>query len=159
MSSAAIAQTVGAVLAHAAEAAVAHPGDVDEIRAITQAMVRLLVGIPLRSDGRLTIKTLAEEAGLRRNKLTHKHTDLKDLFYALVQAQESKPRIAHNLSAENDELTVRLRRVTAERDRLRSEVQQFARIVHVLEVENLQLRQQADQPTAEVHFLPRDRTR
>ncbi len=43
-------------------------------------MVRLLIGVPLHSDGQLTIKSLAAEAGLRRNKLTHKHTGLKDLF-------------------------------------------------------------------------------
>lgn len=51
-----------------------------EIRAITDAMIRLLAGAPLRSDGKLTIKSLAAEAGLRRNKLTHKHTGLRDLF-------------------------------------------------------------------------------
>jgi hypothetical protein len=55
-------------------------------------MVRLLVGVPLRSDGQLTIKSLAEEAGLRRNKLTHKHTGLKDLFYALARSQNHRPR-------------------------------------------------------------------
>lgn len=50
------------------------PDDTDEIQAITDAMVRLLPGVPLRSDGQLTIKSLAEQAGLKRNKLTHKHT-------------------------------------------------------------------------------------
>jgi hypothetical protein len=32
----------------------------------------MLAGTALRSDGRLTIKSLAEEAGLSRNKPTHK---------------------------------------------------------------------------------------
>ncbi|MGW6143015.1 hypothetical protein [Streptomyces sp. NPDC055140] len=54
--------------------------DAAEIRAITDAMVRLLIGAPLHSDGKLTIVSLAAEADLRRNKLTHKHTGLKDLF-------------------------------------------------------------------------------
>lgn len=40
----------------------------------------LLIGAPLHSDGKLTIVSLAAEADLRRNKLTHKHTGLKDLF-------------------------------------------------------------------------------
>ncbi|MFE2729015.1 hypothetical protein [Kitasatospora sp. NPDC059327] len=57
----------------------------DEARAVTDAMVRLLLGAPLRSDGKLTIVSRAAEAGLRRNKLTHKHTGLKDLFNALVK--------------------------------------------------------------------------
>ncbi|MEW2289664.1 hypothetical protein [Streptomyces sp. NPDC047841] len=44
-------------------------------------MVRLLIGAPLHSDGKLTIVSLATEARLPRNKLaTHKHTGLKDLF-------------------------------------------------------------------------------
>ncbi|MBV7701075.1 hypothetical protein [Streptomyces sp. TRM70350] len=54
------------------------------MNAITDAMVRLLIGAPLHSDGKLTIVSLATEAGLRRNKLTHKHTGLKDLFYEAV---------------------------------------------------------------------------
>jgi chromosome segregation ATPase len=152
-----IAQTVGQILAHAPHAADRRHEDADEIRAIAEAMIRLLIGVPLRSDGQLTIKALAEEAGLRRNKLTHKHTGLKDLFYALVQAQQSTPRIAHDLSAERNELKARLRSVTAERDRLKSEVEQFARIVHVLEVENDEIRQQASHPTAQIHFLTRGR--
>ncbi|MFE3409574.1 hypothetical protein ACFXMT_14955, partial [Streptomyces mirabilis] len=45
----------------------------------------------LHSDGKLTIVSLAAEAGLRRNKLTHKHTGLKDLFYALVRGRDPLP--------------------------------------------------------------------
>ncbi|MFC9636685.1 hypothetical protein ACFTY8_47850 [Streptomyces mirabilis] len=65
---AALAQLVGEALAHAQ----GHDGteDASEIRAITDAMMRLLIGAPLHSDGKLTIVSLAAEAGLRRNKLT-----------------------------------------------------------------------------------------
>jgi hypothetical protein len=62
--------------------------DQDERDAITAAMERLLAGIPLRSSGNLDIITLAAEAGLKRNKLTHKHIDLKDRFYAERRARE-----------------------------------------------------------------------
>ncbi|MEU9313338.1 hypothetical protein [Streptomyces sp. NPDC048256] len=64
---AALARLVGEALAHAQ----GHDGteDASEIRAITDAMVRLLIGAPLRSDGKLTIVSLAAEAGLRRNTL------------------------------------------------------------------------------------------
>jgi hypothetical protein len=116
-----------------------------EIRAIMDAMVRLLTGVPLRSDGKLTIKSLAEEAGLRRNKLTHKHTGLKDLFYALVKAQESRPAITGQLQRDNDELRARVQHLKGERDQLKQAVHQFARVVHVLEAENTKLR--AERPT------------
>ncbi|MFB7054822.1 hypothetical protein ACFCXT_17100 [Streptomyces vinaceus] len=140
-----IAETVGAVLAHAGDATSPKTAaDAAEIRAITDAMVRLLVGAPLRSDGQLTIKSLAEEAGLRRNKLTHKHTGLKDLFYALVKAQQGPPKAFTDKERELSEQQKKdLARVRAERDSLRSKTQQLARIVHVLEVENHQLRASA----------------
>jgi hypothetical protein len=64
----------------------------DERAAIEAAMNWLLDGIPLRSDGRLTIVSLAAEAGVKRHVLTHKHPDLKDRFYARVKAQDSVPR-------------------------------------------------------------------
>ena len=60
----------------AGKAARAHHNDVDKIREITEATIRLPVRIPLRSNGQLTVKALAEEAGFRRNKLTHKRTRL-----------------------------------------------------------------------------------
>ena len=58
----------------------------DERREIEAAMDRLLNGTPLRSDGKLTIMSLAAEAGVKRHVLTHKHTDLKDLFNARVKS-------------------------------------------------------------------------
>ncbi len=67
-------------------------------------MGRLLLGSPLRSDGKLTIKSLAAEAGLRRNKLTHKHTGLKDLFYALVKNQNNEPAAIADLRQHNEQL-------------------------------------------------------
>lgn len=76
-----IATGIGHLLAQAATAAGDRStADAEETTAITDAMIRLLAGVPLRSDGKLTIKSLAAEAGLLRNKLTHKHTGLKDLF-------------------------------------------------------------------------------
>jgi hypothetical protein len=93
----------------AAAANPSRPGDTAEIEAITDAMIRLLVGTPLRSDGQLTIKSLAQEAGLKRNKLTHKHTGLKDLFYALVRMQDTRPRVVDELKRTNDALQAETR--------------------------------------------------
>ncbi|WP_199821144.1 hypothetical protein [Streptomyces fulvoviolaceus] len=139
-----IAETVGRVLATAAAAASpSRPGDTAEIEAITDAVIRLLVGTPLRSDGQLTIKSLAQEAGLKRNKLTHKHTGLKDLFYALVRMQDTRSRVVEGMKRSNDELQQKITRLRTERDRLRTDVQQLVRVVHVLEVDNQQLREAA----------------
>ncbi|MGV9870818.1 hypothetical protein [Rhodococcus koreensis] len=65
--------------------------DDDDRRAITAAMQRLFAGTPLRSSGKLDIVTLAQEAGVKRNKLTHKHTDLKDLFYVQRRTRHGIP--------------------------------------------------------------------
>jgi hypothetical protein len=137
---AALAQLVGEALTHAQGHA--DTEDAAEIRAITDAMVRLLIGAPLHSDGKLTIVSLATEAGLRRNKLTHKHTGLKDLFYALVKARtpvpEALPGSARTRAAKQQQ---DLARVRAERDDLRGHAQLLARIVHVLEIENSKLKE------------------
>ncbi|MGW0868994.1 hypothetical protein ACWD3Z_00750 [Streptomyces sp. NPDC002740] len=122
---AALAQLVGTALAAAHDA---DPVDAAEVRAITDAMVRLPIGAPLTSDGKLTVVSLATEAGLRRNKLTHKHTGLKDLFYTLVKARAAKQQ--------QD-----LARVRAERDDMRTQAQLLARIVHVLEIEKSKLKE------------------
>ncbi|WP_206302873.1 hypothetical protein [Streptomyces sp. WAC 01529] len=112
---------------------------------ITEAMVRLLVGAPLRSDGQLTIKSLAKETDLRRNKLTHKHTGLKDLFYALVNTQQIPPRPITDKEREaSDKQKKDLIRVRAERESLRIKTPQMARVIHVLEVENHNLRESAE---------------
>jgi chromosome segregation ATPase len=153
-----IAATIGNLVAHAATAAGERGAtDAEEITAITEAMTRLLAGIPLRSDGKLTIKSLAAEAGLLRNKLTHKHTGLKDLFNALAKAQNTRPAIVEDLHRDNENLRDKLTKITRERDNLKAANQQFARVVHVLEVENQQLRA-ANEQDGNVHVLQRPRT-
>ncbi|WP_212747198.1 hypothetical protein [Streptomyces montanus] len=112
------------------------------MKAITDAMVRLLIGAPLHSDGKLTIVSLAAEAGLRRNKLTHKHTGLKDLFYALVKARDPLPEVeSETAQARAAKQQQDLARVHAERDDLRTQLQLMARIVQVLEIENHRLKE------------------
>jgi regulator of replication initiation timing len=57
-----------------------------------------------------------------------------------MQAAEGRRRLKRT----NDELQQKITRLRAERDRLRTDVQQLVRVVHVLEVENQQLRAAAD---------------
>ncbi|WP_327071997.1 hypothetical protein [Kitasatospora sp. NBC_01302] len=137
-----IAETIGMALA--ASAAATNRGGAEdraETHAITDAMIRLLAGVPLHSDGQLTVKSLAEEAQLKRHKLTHKHTGLKDLFYALVRSQDHRPRIAQRLKEDNEQLRGQLASLRDERRELKERLATFARVIHVLEVENDQLRQ------------------
>ena len=59
---------------------------------IMAAMMRVLSGQPkLAKPGDLTITAVATEAQLKRHYLTHKHTDLKDLFYRFVTNPEIRP--------------------------------------------------------------------
>ncbi|WP_229854378.1 hypothetical protein [Streptomyces filipinensis] len=127
----------------AAAASPSRLGDAAEIEAVTDAMIRLLVGTPLRSDGQLTIKSLAQEADVKRNKLTHKHTGLKGLFYALVRMQDARPKVVDDLKRKNDELQHKLTRLSAQHNQLRTCFQQLVRVLHVLKAENQQLRQSA----------------
>lgn len=60
----------------------------ENIRAV---MDRLLAGTSLRSDGGLTVLVLAAEEDVKRHVLTHRHTGLKDEFYAKVRAQGQVP--------------------------------------------------------------------
>lgn len=120
--------------------------DQEERDAIIAAMERLLAGTPLRSSGNLDIISLAEEAGLRRNKLTHKHTDLKDRFYAERRAREGATDREATLHNEIAQLNARIDRLREERDNYRTANEVFARALHALTVENDHLRRSASRP-------------
>ena len=114
----------------------------DERAEIQAAMGRLLDGTPLRSDGKLTIVSLAAEAGVKRHVLTHKHTDLKDLFYARIKAQQSVPAIEIALREQNAGLRRKLDDMRAERDEYKQAADALARALNVLTAENDKLRRQ-----------------
>ena len=109
---------------------------------IEAAMDRLLNGTPLRSDGKLTIVSVAAEAGVKRHVLTHRHTDLKDLFYARVKAQQSVPASEIALREQNDVLRRKLDDMRAERDEYKQAADALARALNVLTAENDKLRRQ-----------------
>lgn len=107
-------------------------------------MDRLLAGTPLRSGGQLTIVSLAAEAGVKRHALTHKHTDLKDRFYARVKAQDSIPASETALREQNAELRRKLDDMRAERDEYKQAADALARALNVLTIENDELRRKAN---------------
>lgn len=111
--------------------------DRDAIRA---AIDRLLAGTPLRSSGSLTIVALADEANVKRHLLTHRHTDLKDEFYARVRACCHVPDNERKLRDDLHKATERIKELIAEINKIQGENHAFARIVNVLELENHQLR-------------------
>lgn len=82
-----------------------------ERQAIRDAMPRLLDGAPVRSDGKLTIKSLADEAGVKRWVLTHKHKDLQDEFRSRVTEHGRDPEPVRRLKGRVETLTEENRRL------------------------------------------------
>ncbi len=133
--------------------------DEEERRAITAAMQRLFAGTPLRSSGKLDILALAQEAGLKRNKLTHKHTDLKELFYAQRKARDGTPDNEVKLRGQIATLQKVNQTLRDERDRYRMASETFARALNVLTIENDNFRRELAKPTTtEIKPLPPPRT-
>lgn len=116
---------------------------------IEAAMSRLLDGIPLRSDGKLTIVALAIEAGLKRHVLTHKHTDLRDRFNAQVKAQHAVPASDAAAREEITGLRSKLDELRGERDEYKHAAEALARALNVLTSENDTLRSQLSRPRQE----------
>ena len=117
--------------------------DEAERRQIRDAMDRLLAGDPIRSDGKLTVKSLAVEADLKRWYLTHRHTDLQDEFRARVRAQNATPAAMAALHKEIAELKAAQRRDRAALRDAVARAEMHARETQVLALENDRLRQQA----------------
>jgi len=78
--------------------------------------------------------------------LTHRHTDLKDRFYARVKAQDSVPASETALREQNAELRRKLDNRRAERDEYKQAADAFSRALNVLTIENDELRRKAARP-------------
>jgi hypothetical protein len=115
----------------------AAPGERDQIRA---AMDRILAGAPERSNGALTIVALAIEAGVPRNALTQRHTDLKDEFYRRIRERGVDNGDEARLRADIARLRQTIAAKNKELAQLRADVPALVRAVHQLTLENQQLR-------------------
>ena len=109
-------------------------------RTIRDAMDRLIDGNPLHSDGKLTIKSLAGEARVKRWLLTHRHTDLQDEFRARIDSTDSEPPILMALRDEKADAQKRVKELTADVTALTATIHQLERIIQVLALENQQFR-------------------
>lgn len=95
----------------------------------------------------------AADASNRVTRLPSPRTTVIGFFYALVRAQHGRPQNLDALHAKHEQLKAKTQALLEERDRLALQVQQFARVVQVLELENEQLRQSSTHPV--IRPLPR----
>lgn len=124
--------------------------DEDVRRSIRDAMQRLIEGNPIRSDGKLTIKSLATEAGVKRWVLTHKFKDLQDEFRARIVSHGAVPETLKTVLVENTGLKARVERQQQELKQAKAELGRYARIVQVQALENQTLQEQLRTLTAEL---------
>jgi septal ring factor EnvC (AmiA/AmiB activator) len=113
------------------------PDERDRIRA---AMDRILAGTPERSNGALTVVALALEAGVTRNALTQRHTDLKNDFYQRIRERGAPSEDEARLRATIARLRKTIDSKNRELAQLRADVPALVRAVNQLTLENQQLR-------------------
>ncbi|MEV4506005.1 hypothetical protein [Streptomyces klenkii] len=127
------------------------PDERDRIRA---AMDRILTDHPEHSNGALTIVALALEAGVPRNALTQRHTDLKNEFYDKVRARGGTPDSEKRLRKQVRRLK-ELRAAGAEEiAQLKADVEALVGALQQATSENQLLRQQLPQRSQVLRTLP-----
>jgi septin family protein len=102
------------------------PRHTDERTRIREAMDRLLTGQATASDGSLTAKALAAEAGVHRMALMKRHVDLKNLFYERVRKESPQvPETEKRLRETLNQLRETVQKQNAEIHKLRQQVTQL----------------------------------
>lgn len=130
----------------------------DERARIREAMQRIFGGTPQRSTGALTIVALAQEAGVPRNALTQRHTDLRNEFYETVKQRGGLPDVEVRLRNQIAKLKKTVASKDTELARLRCDVPALVRVINQLTAENTELREALRMPPANVVPLrPADR--
>jgi chromosome segregation ATPase len=109
--------------------------DLSERDRIRAAMNRILDGTPERSNGALTVVALAIEAGVPRNALTQRHTDLKDEFYQRIRDRGAGNEDEARLRATIAKLRQTIASKNRELARLRADVPALVRAVSQLTLE------------------------
>ena len=112
----------------------------DERARIGAAMDRILAGAPERSNGALTVVALATEAGVPRNALTQRHTDLKDEVYQRIRDRRADNGDEARLRATIAKLRQAIANKNRELAQLRADVPALARAVNQLTLELQQAR-------------------
>jgi septal ring factor EnvC (AmiA/AmiB activator) len=125
----------------------------DERERIRAGIDRLLNDQAKLSNGALTVVALAQESQVPRNALTQRHTDLKNEFYEQVKARGAIPDVEARLRAEITKLKKTIANKNERLAQLEKDVPALVRAVHVLTLENQDLREQFSQPRANVVAL------
>lgn len=112
----------------------------DEREQSRAAMDRILSGSPERSNGALAIVALAVEAGVPRNALTQRHTDLKNELYQGIRDHGAPNEDETRLRATIARLKKTIEGKNRELAQLRADVPALVRAVNQLTMENRQLR-------------------
>ena len=126
-----------------------------ERRAIREAMDRLIDGKTLYSDGKLTIKSLADEARVKRWLLTHRHTDLQEEFRARIANTNVEPPAIRAVQEEKTAALKKVKALTADVTALTATIHQLERIIQVLALENHELRSSSARRTIALSRSPR----
>jgi hypothetical protein len=126
----------------------------DERARIRAAMDRILGGASERSNGALTVVALAIEAGVPRNALTQRHTDLKDEFYQRIKERGADNGDEARLRATITQLRKTIAGKNKELAQLRADVPALVRAVNQLTMENQQLRDMHASPGGSVVPFP-----
>lgn len=122
-------------------------------RTVRDAMERLITGSPIRSDGKLTIKSLAVEAGVKRWVLTHQHTDLQREFRARCDRQGETPENQKQLVEKYESMKKQLKKYKSKVSDLTEETHRLSRAVQVLTLEKVQLLEQVEKQPDKIRHL------
>jgi chromosome segregation ATPase len=117
-------------------------------------MDRILRGTPKHSNGALTIVALAVEAGVPRNALTQRHTDLKNDFYDKVRSRGGTPDNEQRLRTQVRRLKELRAADTEEITQLKADIEALVGALHQLTVDNHVLRRQLAEQPMKVRRLP-----
>lgn len=125
-----------------------------ERRTIRDAIERLLAGEPVRSDGKLTIKSLADEAGVKRWLLTHRHTDLQTEFRDRIDGLGTTPEPVRKLEERINALETDNRRLGDQLREAKATVSMLERLVAVETLESLETPPKTQAPTGTLRAIP-----
>lgn len=84
---------------------------------------------------------------MKRHVLTHRHTDLKEEFYARVRAQGTVPASETKIRADLAAMTSRVKVLRGEFETLNDTVERMARVINALTMENDRIRCELERRT------------
>ncbi|NEC02217.1 hypothetical protein [Streptomyces anulatus] len=126
--------------------------ETDPIRkAILSAMNRMLSGSSKHSAGQLNVSQLAVEAGVKRWQLTHRHTDLRELFQTRARQVESSQGTHQRTVEERNDLRQRHAELQRHCAELEERVQTYAAAINLMALEYEAL---AEQSASSARVLP-----